>query len=112
MKNLYQFSSGIDRLFRFVEMVGVTALLATVLRKAPAGVVAGVLFCGTLLALIYLIEPAVGYVANRIVGEKPNASRVLAAVMAILFGLIIAVEATPFVAVLAFLIGETISPHY
>ena len=46
---------GIDRLFRFIEMIGITALLSTIFPiESPA-----IRLVGSELALYYLLEPAI-----------------------------------------------------
>jgi len=50
-------SPAIDRAFRFIEMVGVTALLTYFFRPWGLKAQSAVIFVGSAMSLIYLLEP-------------------------------------------------------
>ena len=49
----------IDRSFRFVEMVGITALLTYFVRPWGLNAQSAVIFAGSAMSLIYLLEPII-----------------------------------------------------
>lgn len=69
-------SPGIDRLFRSIEMLGITALVGVLVTTYGDDAVLTVMYFGSLLALIYLTEPtinAIGYWIIRKKGLLPGA---------------------------------------
>lgn len=62
--------NGIDRLFRSVEMLGITALVGVLVTSYGDDAVLSVMYLGSLLALIYLTEPAINALGYWIIRKK------------------------------------------
>lgn len=60
----------IDRSFRFVEMVGITALLTFFVRPWGLPAQSVVIFVGSVLSLIYLFEPVIVSLVNLVQDEN------------------------------------------
>jgi len=73
----------IDRSFRFVEMVGVTALLTFFVRPWGLNAQSAVIFVGSALSLIYLLEPLILRLVN-LVQHKDRIQRFLMRLMVVL----------------------------
>jgi hypothetical protein len=66
--------NGVDRLFRSIEMLGITALVGVLVTTYGDDAVTSVMFIGTLLATIYLTEPAINAVGYWIIRKVGLAS--------------------------------------
>lgn len=62
--------NGIDRLFRSIEMLGITALVGVLVTTYGDDAVTSVMFIGSLLAMIYLTEPAINAIGYWIIRKK------------------------------------------
>lgn len=100
------YSPTIDRTFRFLEMIGVTAVIAAVLRRFGPTAEGGVIFFGTLAAILYWTEPVVNRIASAMVGKKPTYGGVIAAFCTISICTGMAITATPYVSMLAYWIAH------
>lgn len=103
-------SGGVDRLFRFGEMLALTALFSTIVSLSDPQWTLPVTFAGSFLATYYLIEPAVDRIGMLVMGHRPTRYRVVAA--GAVFGLSVVVAGyliTPRLIGVPILITKTIS---
>jgi hypothetical protein len=109
MAQFNHLSPAIERMFRFVEMIGVTALLGVVTRPSMPILADSTIFVGTALAINYLIEPPVEWIASIVAGDKPTFESAALAFVIFAISSAASIWAAPFVAKLAILIGNTIN---
>jgi hypothetical protein len=98
----------IDRLFRFVEMVAVTALLSVLVRPLGLNTEALTLGIGVMLAMVYLTEPVIVWLVRQLATDDDRRIRALTGLIIILSCLFPLLMAIPVVSFVSFLIGLTL----
>ena len=102
-------SGGIDRIFRFFEMLGVTALVGVVVATYGKTVLTVVTTAGTMMAFIYLVEPMLNALTTRMVGKEANITRLSLVIIMIFAWFGMASLITPYLTTLPLRIAKTIN---
>jgi hypothetical protein len=111
-RNWNDLGPAIDRLFRSIEMLAVTALVGVVVSPYGEGALSAATLSGTLLAIIYLTEPVANMLADKALGEKREPKRLVLALSVIFLSLVIAYRLTPLLTVIPANIARTINLNH
>jgi fucose permease len=102
-------SGGIDRVFRFFEMLGITALIGVLASTSGQIVLSSVTLLGTTMAIMYLTEPTLNLLANHVLGGKRTKAGVILVILANFLWVILVYLATPSLTEIPLRIAKTIS---
>jgi hypothetical protein len=101
--------NGIDRLFRSIEMLGITALVGVLVTAYGDDAVTTVMFAGSLLATIYLTEPAINAIGYWIIRKKGLVPGAFFAMFALLVWTEALLASVPYLITVPKRIAKTIS---
>ncbi|HEV2816720.1 MAG TPA: hypothetical protein VGW40_05815 [Allosphingosinicella sp.] len=100
----------IERVFRFVEMIGIIALLEAVVMPSQPRLSAIISYVLILLSVLYLIEPLQNFLAGLFLKGKPTWKKIAASVTTIGVSSIVSyLILAPIISALATLIRITVS---
>lgn len=102
-------SGAIDRIFRTIEMFGITALVGVLVAEYGDQAIKSVMVFGTTMAMIYLTEPIINWIGYLILGEDRNGLRIVGAIASMFIWVALIDTIAPYLSAIPKRITNTIS---